>query len=292
VITNKTEQKIKVNKVWESGDLVNDNGHGAVNVALFTTDSEGQLVLLEGSVKKIEAPATSIEYTVSDVTKYTVREVVVDGSRVEPVDSGETIVVSGENTTVADSASDTYVAAYEEGDVVEAHEGQDGKTVPTTREDTVTNSMAKTTVVKVDDNDTPLAGAKFRMLKNDKKTVVPGYSEMETAADGLVFQNKMLPNGTYYLEEVETPAGYMGLPHMLVLRVAEDGITLMSDELNTPTEYQDKDTAALSYEFHVENTPGTELPSSGGIGTTLFYIIGALLTAGCILLIMAKRRMA
>jgi len=39
------------------------------------------------------------------------------------------------------------------------------------------------------------------------------------------------------------------------------------------------------------NTKGTELPTTGGIGTTIFYIVGSLLVLGAALLIVTRRRM-
>ena len=42
----------------------------------------------------------------------------------------------------------------------------------------------------------------------------------------------------------------------------------------------------------IKNTKGVELPSTGGIGTTLFYIIGAILVVGAGILLVTRRRMS
>ena len=42
---------------------------------------------------------------------------------------------------------------------------------------------------------------------------------------------------------------------------------------------------------HVVNNTGAELPSTGGIGTTIFYIVGAVLVLGASVLLVTKRRM-
>lgn len=50
----------------------------------------------------------------------------------------------------------------------------------------------------------------------------------------------------------------------------------------------------VSYETptaEVENKSGTELPSTGGMGTTLFYVGGAALVAGAGILLVTKKRM-
>ena len=44
-------------------------------------------------------------------------------------------------------------------------------------------------------------------------------------------------------------------------------------------------------EVKVLNQSGAELPSTGGIGTTIFYILGGLLVAGAVVLLVTKRRM-
>ena len=43
-------------------------------------------------------------------------------------------------------------------------------------------------------------------------------------------------------------------------------------------------------EVKVLNQSGTELPSTGGIGTTIFYVLGGVLAVGAVALLIAKRR--
>jgi len=45
-------------------------------------------------------------------------------------------------------------------------------------------------------------------------------------------------------------------------------------------------------ELQVENNAGTQLPSTGGIGTTLFYIGGGILVLAAIILLVTKKRMS
>ena len=79
-----------------------------------------------------------------------------------------------------------------------------------------------------------------------------------------------LAPGTYYLEEVKFPDGYNPLDE----RVA---VTITSE-------------ATAAVEITVENTAGTQLPSTGGIGTTIFYIAGAVLVLGAVAIIIARRK--
>ena len=45
------------------------------------------------------------------------------------------------------------------------------------------------------------------------------------------------------------------------------------------------------YAFQVESKKSTELPSTGGIGTTIFYVVGAILVIGAGVVLITRRRM-
>lgn len=76
---------------------------------------------------------------------------------------------------------------------------------------------------------------------------------------------------TYYLEETKEPTGY----NKLTARVAAEA---------------SKNTSAATIDYKIENNKGTELPSTGGMGTTILYIIGGVLVAGCAIMLVAKKR--
>ena len=77
-----------------------------------------------------------------------------------------------------------------------------------------------------------------------------------------------LAAGTYYLEETEAPAGY--------------------NLLTAPQEVVITDTDATA---QIGNNTGTVLPSTGGIGTTMFYVIGGIMVLAAVVLLVTKRRM-
>ena len=81
-----------------------------------------------------------------------------------------------------------------------------------------------------------------------------------------------LAPGTYYLEETTVPAGY----NKLAQRQAVSITTGATDAV----------------EVDVVNQAGSALPSTGGMGTTLFYVIGGLLMTGAAVLLITKKRMA
>ena len=101
--------------------------------------------------------------------------------------------------------------------------------------------------------------------------------------------------GTYTITEIKTPDGYNTV----------EPITIVIDDTNTvfsaPQWSATKDGAPIAVneaassaavEFDVVNNVGTTLPSTGGIGTKLFYIIGSLLVAGSVVLLVTKKRMS
>ena len=84
-----------------------------------------------------------------------------------------------------------------------------------------------------------------------------------------------LDDASYMLREVVVPAGYN--------KAADTPVTGLSR-----VDTADAQTTKIS----VTNLKGTELPSTGGIGTTIFYVIGAILVVGAGILLVTRRRMS
>ena len=96
------------------------------------------------------------------------------------------------------------------------------------------------------------------------------------------FAIKGLDSDTYYLEETQAPAGYNTLKAPVKV--------VIDDEGNVTYTYDGVDTVANT-DVRILNNTGAELPSTGGIGTTIFYIVGAVLVLGASVLLVTKRRM-
>ena len=88
-----------------------------------------------------------------------------------------------------------------------------------------------------------------------------------------------LANGTYWLEETAAPAGY----NMLESR---QSITIEGANKNATV------TEGVYTEGGVQviNEAGTVLPSTGGMGTTIFYTLGGVLVVGAAILLVTKKR--
>ena len=126
----------------------------------------------------------------------------------------------------------------------------------------------------------------IKLKMNDDGTYSRDFStegkgvEMLSNKDGQ-FNVKGLDAGTYYLRETKTPDGYSACPDTKIV------ISATHDEHNV----------SLSGESNLNNkiinkkAGGITLPSTGGIGTTLFYVVGGGLMVAAIVLLVTKKRM-
>lgn len=84
-----------------------------------------------------------------------------------------------------------------------------------------------------------------------------------------------LADGTYYLEETKAPAGYNPLSGPREITVTGDN----------------NDATKLIIKAEVANSTGTILPSTGGMGTTFFYVIGGIFVLASVVLLITRKRM-
>lgn len=149
------------------------------------------------------------------------------------------------------------------------------------------------------ENGTPLPGAGFRLYSdeacnaedeiklkmNDDGTYSRDFSteskgvEMLSNKDGQ-FNVKGLDAGTYYLKETTPPAGYSACK-----------VTPVTITANHNGNHVEFDSSKLSTTIINKKDGGITLPSTGGIGTTLFYVVGGGLMVAAIVLLVTKKRM-
>ena len=165
---------------------------------------------------------------------------------------------------------------------------------------TVDTEVVETTTLAVDiqkvdgnDHNTILAGAEFKLYDastggNEIKVVLKTpasdangninvYRVATADETGVVIKGgtariEGLNDQKYYLEETEAPTGYNKLEGRQEITATEA-------------------TSTADIDLKIENNKGATLPSTGGIGTTIFYIIGAILVIGAGVVIVTKRRM-
>lgn len=115
---------------------------------------------------------------------------------------------------------------------------------------------------------------------NNKTGTVEEITTTSTLGYEGKFKIKGLGAGTYYLHETKQPDGYNKLTAPVTVVIAEDG-TITVNNAALPT----------SGLVEIENNTGSLLPSTGGHGTTILYVLGALLVLGSSVVLITKRRM-
>lgn len=179
---------------------------------------------------------------------------------------------------------------------------------------------------KIDENEKALTGADFTLFKFIEGEGSDTYGEGESAKNGTwtdvttlgsdtarptkkksasgegetavadsVFTFNGLDAGVYKLSEIATPAGYNKIDD-IIFTINADHVL----EADTPTLTSLTTTGGLtltgdkqdgSVTSSIKNEQGTVLPSTGGIGTTIFYVLGAILVIGAGLVLVTKKRM-
>lgn len=127
--------------------------------------------------------------------------------------------------------------------------------------------------------------------------------KVTTPNDGLIVI-KGVKAGTYSIKEIEAPNGYNVLPDAFNVEAVKTGNNTTSIKRYVDENGNVTDTKMTETSFEVDvtynisanvkvvvNKTGTELPSTGGMGTTLFYALGGVLVTGAAILLVVKKRM-
>ena len=96
--------------------------------------------------------------------------------------------------------------------------------------------------------------------------------------------------GSYTLKETGVPSGYNKAEDIAFTLAAEVKDKDSATWTNSSNVFGRLDSDAM-FPTEIENVKGTTLPTTGGIGTKLFYIIGGLLVSGSLVLLITKKRM-
>ena len=168
---------------------------------------------------------------------------------------------------------------------------------------------------KVDEHDQPLTGAAFALYK--KLPAVPNpedgtsyfmegtdaytlVKELNVGENGEVADKKLttfewtgIDDGEYMIKEIITPAGYNSIEPIKFTVTADHEIEAADPKLTELTG-GDKFTGAVStgtLTANIQNRMGSTLPGTGGIGTTIFYVVGGGLMVAAAILLITKKRM-
>ena len=126
--------------------------------------------------------------------------------------------------------------------------------------------------------------------------------ELKTGADGKI-SFKDLGAGKYTLTETVTPEGFNTIEPIefeIVFTAPDRGVVtgeetciwdIVSDQLEVTEGGNDTSLGGI-FSANIINKSGSLLPSTGGIGTTIFYVVGAILVIGAGVMLVVKKRMS
>lgn len=213
---------------------------------------------------------------------------------------------------------------YEPEDPEDPYDPDDSDSNPPYEQEnevTTTTYVYALAVQKVDPTGHKLSGAEFTIdgitavqAKDESGNGIPGVYQytgsgeattLSTNADGMLIV-KGLAAGTYSVAETKSPLGYN-----ILEKPVSVSVTLTKKYTNTviSTHYYDaagneiesKEDAATTVTYQTTDLPvfgveivnqaGTELPSTGGMGTTILYIVGGMLVVAAGVLLITKKRM-
>ena len=205
------------------------------------------------------------------------------------VDANTTVVVNytaklNENAVIGAAGNPNTVNLTYSNNPNRGGDGDTGKTP----DDTNIVFTYKTVVNKVDKDNHPLAGAGFTLQKEYKKedgtTEYRDVETIEAKDEKSTFEFTGLDDGNYKLIESTTPAGYNTItPIEFTISATHyttndnPSLTELKVESKSATFKADKDAGSLTTD--VVNKKGSVLPSTGGMGTTVLYVLGGVLVA-------------
>lgn len=145
----------------------------------------------------------------------------------------------------------------------------------------------------------PLKGAGFTLYKKNASGQYVAVGEELKGADMTTFTWSGLDDGDYKLVETTTPAGYNTIADIeFTVTAAHEAesdnpaLTSLSGNAATGVVTFTPSTDNSSLSTDVVNNSGTQLPETGGIGTTIFYVLGSILVIGAVVLLITKKRMS
>ena len=249
------------------------------------TKANGIVKLTEGTDYNIETPSDDCSFEIKFVDS--------------KLNAGDVVVV----TYTATVNADAVVAGTGNTNETWLDYGNDGHTThDTTRTYVWEFKIYKYTKGAEESETVDLPGAEFVLYQKSGETKsyltangnkLTGWTPEENSATKFTSDNNGnisisgLDAGEYYLKETKAPDGYN--------KLTDDIKVALTREYNESTNVG---TASFAYsnetkadKVEVENNAGTTLPSTGGMGTTVFYVVGGGLMAVAVVLLVTKKRM-
>ena len=198
----------------------------------------------------------------------------VDGKDNKTKLDGAVFEITGEKLNKVEVTKETFAIDNEKGTYYKLESGEYTLTAPTEG----TESLYTSTTDKY-----------VRVTTREWVTTTETVKAQGVVVNGtLVFTG--LSEGTYTITEIKAPDGYNLLKDPTTVTInwtkPAEGSTECTWDIEEPGEKVDG-----TLQVTIANYSGTTLPETGGMGTTLIYIIGGIMVVGAAVLLIAKKRM-
>lgn len=288
--------------------------HDALQDNVFTYDADSAKIRLgesgtEADITPVTSTTCNVESTKGDDCDL---EFTIDNVKAmyPTAKAGDKIIIEYTATLTTDAvlgSAGNWNGAYLE---YSNNPNNGGTGTSRTTEDTVVAFTYQTVINKVDNEGKALTGAEFTLEKKvADDTATEGYKwikiDQVESTPGSTFTFKGLDDGDYRLTETKEPSGYNKIadPITFTVSATHDSMTLSALSAVVDQTYRinfndltddgslTPDLVAGSLTGSIINTSGAELPSTGGMGTTLFYVGGGCMVAVAGIFLITKKRM-
>lgn len=219
----------------------------------------------------------TLDTNTANVLKFDIKNVVKNVDTTQTVDKEIVITYATElnaNASKGNTSNDNTAKLIYSNN---PHKTDSKGHTPDSKTETYTTDIV---LLKVDKktND-PLQGVKFNIYKQGETTPITGYDNIPTDAEGKITIGG-LKEGAYVIEETETLEGYNLLTgdHKITVTISKTptgnwtATTTRTDDVNTPVTVTVNEAGIV--QLNVPNKTGIMLPSTGGMGTVIFSVIG------------------
>lgn len=273
---------------------------GAVNYVMHDKMDDGLTFNLDSVQVWTAWTALDAEDNVElNSSNYTVTTTTDDGCTFEVKFTNDYLATIAADTTL----TVTYTAVLNENAVPDKAELNKEQLTwgdkTTSTEESAWNETETTTyqfeILKYAANDTsktPLAGATFKLYNASHNKALVKLVKVEENDNSVVYR-VATDNDT------DTVTGFTAVANKKIVIKGVDLDDYELEETNAPdgfnlptTNFKETVEAGKTLVWEIANNSGTELPSTGGMGTTLFYLFGSILVVSAGVLLVTKRRMA
>jgi fimbrial isopeptide formation D2 family protein/LPXTG-motif cell wall-anchored protein len=203
----------------------------------------------------------------------------VDGANDNPL-AGAEFTVTGTAFNYVIKQGEKFTVA-EDGTWYKLKDGSYTETVPGSTVDGVV----------INDTQYENKNVKYKRTEyNEVEATAENYKHVGITNSQGIFMLSGLKPGTYTIEETHAPDGYNKITETKTLVITwslADGFGLSAESTAAGFTMINN---GVEYDITIQNNQGTTLPSTGGMGTTIFYIVGGLLLVGAAIVLISRRK--